>query len=316
MPDIRHRRKSIPTFSGEARMNDHREYFRSQKEMGEGPSDQWPEMIQDPIPKRIIQTGKSHDLSMREQAAVSTIRLHNPDFEYLFFDDAQVERFIERECPEYLMTYHSFPVRIQRYDFFRYLAVFKHGGFYFDLDVFLVRGLSDLLAFGCVFPFEGLTFSRFLRHHHHMDWQLGNYAFGAASGHPFLKAVIDNCVKAQENPSWAQPMMKGMPFISRKEFLVMNTTGPGLLSRTFAEKPELAATVRVLFPEDVCDVRTWNGIGKFGIHMMAGSWRVPMGFLRRRLAMYLEAWTMGRLLKQSRKLGKTRDPVLRSSLVP
>src|SRR4029077_5545531 len=137
-------------------------------------------------------------------------------------------------------------------DFFRYLAIYRLGGFYFDLDVILATDLSPLLPTGCVFPFEGLTLSRLLRSYG-MDWEIGNYAFGATPGHPFLEAVIENCVRAQKDPSWVKPMMRGLPFFFRDECLVLNTTGPGLLSRTLAENAELATTVTVLFPDDVCD---------------------------------------------------------------
>src|SRR5215831_8010346 len=114
------------------------------------------------IPKRIIQTGKNPRHSLRIKAMVSNLKLLNPDFEYLFFDDAQVEEFMDREFPQYRKFFDSFPFPIQRYDFFRYLAVYRYGGFYFDLDVMLASGISSLLGFGCVFPFEGLTFSSFL----------------------------------------------------------------------------------------------------------------------------------------------------------
>ena len=66
---------------------------------------------------------------------------------------------------------------------------------------------QDLLDFGCVFPFEELTINMFLRREYGMDWEIGNYAFGAAAGHPFLHAIIKNCVRAQKDPEWVQPMM-------------------------------------------------------------------------------------------------------------
>src|SRR5215831_19373076 len=99
------------------------------------------------IPRRIIQTDKSRDLSLLARAATTSLRLLNPDFEYLFFDDAQVEEFIDAEFPEYRPVFDSFPVRIQRYDLFRYLAVYRFGGFYFDTDVLLASGLENLLEF-------------------------------------------------------------------------------------------------------------------------------------------------------------------------
>jgi mannosyltransferase OCH1-like enzyme len=74
------------------------------------------------IPKRIIQTDKSRDLPLPSKAAVANLRLLNPDFEYLFFDDTHVREFIDAEFPEYRPVFNSFPVKIQRYDFIRYLA--------------------------------------------------------------------------------------------------------------------------------------------------------------------------------------------------
>jgi|ERR1035441_6986285 hypothetical protein len=264
------------------------------------------------IPKRIIQTGKTVHQPLRSRAMVSNIRLLNPDYEYLFFDDEGVEEFIDHAFPQYRAVFDSFQFSIQRYDFFRYLAVYHHGGFYFDLDVLLASGLSGLLESGCVFPFEGLTFSRFLRSHHKMDWQIGNYAFGSVPGHPFLAAIIGNCVRAQKDPAWVKPVMRGLPPLSKAEFFVLNTTGPGLISRTLAENPELAHDVTVLFPDDVCDVSKWNQFGDLGVHLMDGSWRVKMGRIRRYLAQNWEAWTLQRLLRQSATLGKTRSHVPRA----
>jgi hypothetical protein len=261
------------------------------------------------IPKRIIQTGKHRDQPLQNRAAISNLRLLHPDFEYLFFDDGQVEDFIRTEYPQYREVFDSFSVPIQRYDFFRYLVVYHFGGFYFDLDVLLASGISGLLDSGCVFPFEGLTLSLFLRNHHKMDWEIGNYAFGAAPRHPFLAAIIENCVRAQRDPNWVKPMMRGFPLLLRTEFQVLNSTGPGLISRTLAENPGLARTVTVLFPDDVCEPDNWNRFGDLGIHLMDGSWRIRAGFLRRRFAQYWEIWKLKTLLRESRKLGKSRGPL-------
>src|SRR5262249_4919699 len=153
---------------------------------------------------------------------------------------------------------------------------------------------------------EGLTLSTHLRDSHHMDWEIGNYAFGAAAGHPFLHAIIENCVKAQKEPEWVKPMLRGFPPMFREEYVVLNTTGPGLISRTLAENPELAKTVHVLFPDDVCNMENWNRFGEYGIHMMEGSWRARSGYIRRRLGQRWENLRMNSLLKQSQKLGKER----------
>ncbi len=107
-------------------------------------------------------------------------------------------------------------------------------------------------------------------------------------------------------------MMQGIPRPLRADFYVLNTTGPGQLTRTLAENPALASTVSVLFPRDVCDPATWNQFGDFGVHQMEGSWRTHGSYLRRRLANWWEAWTMRKLLQESRRRGATRLPVVSS----
>jgi len=260
------------------------------------------------IPKRIIQTGRHLEQPLRNRAMMANIRLLNPDYEYLFFDDGKVTEFIDQEFPQYRGVFDTFQFRVQRYDFFRYLAIYRHGGFYFDLDVILASNLSTLLESGCVFPFEGPTLSDHLRSHHKMDWEIGNFAFGAAPEHPFLAVVIENCVRAQRDPSWVKPMMRGFPPLLRAEYLILNTTGPGLVSRTLAENAELARMVTVLFPDDLYDASTWNCFGDLGVHLMDGSWRTHSGFLRRRLANYWELWKLNRL---SRERVRFQDSTLR-----
>jgi inositol phosphorylceramide mannosyltransferase catalytic subunit len=259
------------------------------------------------IPKRIIQTARSTDLSLLERAAVANLRLLNPDFEYIFFDDAQVESFIDTEFPQYRPTLDGFGVSIQRYDFFRYLAVYRLGGFYFDTDVLLASGLEGLLEFGCVFPFEELTLHRFLRRQYGMDWEIGNYAFAASAGHPFIEAIIGNCIRAMEHPEWAEAMIKSVPRILRNEFFVYDTTGPGLVSRTLAEYQAAGDQVRVLFPPDVCDPLGWHCFGSYGVHLQSGSWRKPRSFLRRYVNRLWEAATRRALLRESLTRGGKRS---------
>jgi inositol phosphorylceramide mannosyltransferase catalytic subunit len=257
------------------------------------------------IPLRLIQTAKHRDLALRQQAFAANLRLLNPQHKWCFFDNEDVDRFVAREFPEYRPVFEAFALPIQRYDFFRYLAVYRLGGFYFDLDVLLARDLTPLHAHDCVFPFEGLTFSRLLRRSG-MDWEIGNYAFGAAPGHPFLAAVIENCARAQRDPSWLTAMMDGVPTLSRREHYVLYSTGPGILSRTLAENPQLAKTVTVLFPHNVCDRASWNTFGEFGVHLMDGSWRPDVSFIRRKLAQRCEDWATRRIVRQSQRLGTSR----------
>jgi Mannosyltransferase OCH1 and related enzymes len=265
-----------------------------------------PSAVNGAIPKRIMHKAPSADLPLLARAAVANVRLLNPDFEYVFFDDAAVEQFIDAHYPQYRRTFDAFSLRIQRSDFFRYLAIYHYGGFYLDTDVLLGSTLSPLLKYGCVFPFERLTWSDFLRHQHRMDWEIGTYAFGATPRHPFLRAIIDNCVKAQQDPRWAEAAMRSLPWVLRREQFVIYTTGPGLVSRTLAEYADVENPVHVLFPENVCDKSSWNTFGNYGVHLCASTWRRKHGRIRSRLIHYHSLLNERRAMRFASKLGKTR----------
>ena len=259
------------------------------------------------IPRRIIQTGKNRDLPLIEKAATNGIRLLHPDYEYLFFDDEEVEKFVDTEFPEHRELFDSFPYRIQKYDFFRYLAVFRLGGFYFDLDVLLAKNLDPLLQFDCVFPFEEISIHAYLREQHSMDWEIGNYAFGASAGHPFLKAIIENCIRAQQDRAWAARMWEPMPHWCREQYFVLDTTGPGLVTRTLAEIRNANACPRVLFPVDVRDAEGWHHFGDYGTHLQAGGWRTKGSRWKKRLVAMWEVRTRQKYMIESQRLGPARQ---------
>ncbi len=272
------------------------------------------------IPRRIIQiwgtlSGASPvmaaddgaDLPLFARASGANLRLLNPGFEYLLFDDSRIEQLIDDEFPHYRAVFDAFPSRIQRFDFFRYLAIYRFGGFYFDTDVFLASGLENLLGFGCVFPFEHLSLHRFLGERYGMDWEVGNYAFGAAAGHPFLRAIIDNVVRAQRHPEWVKDMLKSIPRMFRAEYAVLDTTGPGLVSRTLAEYPYACDEVTVLFPDDVRDQGSWFRFGDYGVHLQHSSWRRQDPLLRRVLHRHWLSTRRKALLKRSFKRGGKRS---------
>ena len=266
------------------------------------------------IPKRIIQTGKSKSLSPLEKVSVNVIKLLHPDFEYIYFDDNEVLSFMQFNFSQYIDIFREFIFPIQRVDFFRYCVVYKMGGFYLDLDVILSKALYDLLNSRCVFPFEELTVNNYLKKLHGMDWELGQYAFGAVPNHDFLFEIIENCVKAQKNKEWSKIMIKSVPTFFRREHTVYCSTGPGLVSRTFAENNHFADDINVLFPDDVCNRNNWGLFGEYGVHLGSGAWK----YHSHSKCMYIikklhNLWMYRKreiLIKDAAKLGKTRNKYL------
>ena len=256
-------------------------------------------LMKNSIPKRIIQTGKSRQLSQIEKATTHNIRSLNPDFEYVYFDNDEVNDFVEQTFPEYKKIFHGFKYNIQKYDFFRYLAVYHHGGFYFDLDVLLSESVSDLTMFDCVFPFEQVSFSTYFMRHYKLPWDIGNYAFGATAKNSFIKKVIESVCLAQENPEWASPIIKSIPPFYYPDSIVLCTTGPLLVTRVYAEHPELHESIKVLMPDDICDRKNWNKFGRYGIHLISASWRKPKTYIRKKIRTQLTDFWVSRQIKKA-----------------
>ena len=153
----------------------------------------------DNIPKIIIQTWKTNNVPQRYMPLIDSVKQHNPDYEYLFFTDESIEKFFKTHYPEYWNTYNNLPIKIQKIDFFRYVAVYHYGGFYLDLDISVLKPFDPLLRNSCVFPVDEYIDMRVCKHPRYKpycdrghNFLLGQYAFAASPKHPFIKSLIDH----------------------------------------------------------------------------------------------------------------------------
>src|SRR4030095_16438200 len=124
---------------------------------------------------------------------------------------------------------------------------------------------------------------------------------------PFILAVIKNCVRSLEEPAWALEMYRNIPSSFRGQFVVTNTTGPGMVTRTLAENRDLRSSVTVLFPKDVCEPMTWHRFGDYGAHLMGASWRPSDGCVSAPLAGMWETRTRREFLLDSQSRGPRRE---------
>ena len=97
------------------------------------------------IPKNIIQTWKTNVVPQRYMSLIESVKINNPDYNYLFFTDENIEDFFKIHYPSYYSTYLNLPVKIQKIDFFRYVAIYHYGGFYLDLDMNVLQPFDKLL---------------------------------------------------------------------------------------------------------------------------------------------------------------------------
>jgi mannosyltransferase OCH1-like enzyme len=99
------------------------------------------------IPRRIICTHKTRSAlpEVHERCLQQMKGLH-PEWEVLFFSDGDCEDFVARNYPTYLELYRWYPKPVMKADLFRILAVKKLGGFFLDMDMWLVEPLDELCA--------------------------------------------------------------------------------------------------------------------------------------------------------------------------
>lgn len=156
------------------------------------------------IPKIIHQTFQSADLPAELQQNVDEIRALNPDWEYRFYDDRAIERFIlqhygDRMLRIYLMINPAYGAA--RADLFRYLAVYRVGGIYLDIksrftgriDQFVNSDDQFLISQWRNGPgeiHEGHGIHPGLEHVAGGEYQQWHVI--AAPGSPFLRAVLEN----------------------------------------------------------------------------------------------------------------------------
>lgn len=159
-------------------------------------------VVKNKIPKIIIQTWKSEDIPDKYIKDILSLKKYNLDFEFKFFSDQDIDNFLKNNYPEYYKIYKKLPKKIQKIDYFRYVAIYHYGGFYFDLDISGLKSLASLCNKSCIFPIdmhikkEMCKDTRYKFYcKNNMNYLLGQYAFAAVPKHPFIKKIIESINK-------------------------------------------------------------------------------------------------------------------------
>ena len=225
------------------------------------------------IPKIIIQTWKSTVIPLKYELLQKGLVEKNPDYEYLFFTDENIDAFLKKEYPEYYITFQKLPILIQKIDFFRYIAVYHYGGFYFDLDMECLEPLGDdLLKYRNVIPVDD-KFAQskkdinreWINDENGQQIMLGQYAFGAVQKSRFMKFLIDNI---HENIDLIVNEFdsKVKNNISNFEYYVYKSTGPDYVTKMYSnyfQKKEIF----------ILDYKLRQYFGKYARHRYFGTWK-------------------------------------------
>lgn len=216
------------------------------------------------IPKIIIQTWKSQDIPKRYMEDLKSLRKFNPDFKFMFFTDQDIEIFLKNNYPDWYITWIKLPVLIQKIDFFRYIAVYHFGGFYFDLDMTGLKSLDSLLNYNCVFPIDqhiqNCNTDRLINFcNRDIKYLLGQYAFGARPRDLFIKKLIDTI-----HINIDQYIKTVNDF--DHEIYIYRTTGPDFVTNVFLDYPNKNQIQILDYPDG-------QFFGEFAKHNYYGTWK-------------------------------------------
>jgi mannosyltransferase OCH1-like enzyme len=86
------------------------------------------------FPKNIFQTWKTKEVPDIWKKGQQSIIDKNPNWNYVLLTDADNDKIVKENFPDFYQTYISFKYPIQRADAIRYCVLYLYGGIYLDLD--------------------------------------------------------------------------------------------------------------------------------------------------------------------------------------
>lgn len=147
-----------------------------------------------------------------------TWKKNYPEWEYIFWEEKSINRFLTSNYPQYISLYNDFPYDIQRWDVIRYLILYKLGGMYVDFDYECIKDLSEILDGSCCFAQEPEA--------HVLDKKYSCYFNNALMASvpkaPFMKKIIDTVFKGKSTQGTEDHFS-----------YVLETTGPRMLTALY-----------------------------------------------------------------------------------
>ncbi|MEM9487971.1 MAG: glycosyltransferase [Myxococcota bacterium] len=181
-----------------------------------------------------------------------------PEYTYMFWDDDDLDHLVREHFPEYLELYTLYPKNIYRIDFCRYLILYRHGGIYADMDYYCSRRFTHRLSSDKVSLVASPAPNETLQ----------NSLMASPAGHEFWIHVLDNAAAFfyVNQDIILDPTARQ----HRRGQIVISATGPRLLDRVHASRPE---QVHVL-PVSEFNPRTSVGLPAppYTRHYYTGKW--------------------------------------------
>jgi mannosyltransferase OCH1-like enzyme len=174
------------------------------------------------FPKIIHQTWKTTNIPKKWKISQKQWKKLHPTWEYRFWTDKDLENFIKDKHPEFLDIWKTYPYQIQKVDAVRYFILNDFGGIYSDLDIVPRLPLDEYVE-------NMTTEAMFVPSANFQYMQCFTNAFMIShKGALIWQRVLDEL--SVKNKKW---------WYLGKHLLVMNTTGPYMLTRAIHKHDQI-----------------------------------------------------------------------------
>ena len=207
---------------------------------------------------------------------IDTLKKYNKNYNYILFNEYNIDDFLKYNYSNYYNTYLKLPIKIQKLDFFRYIAIYHYGGFYMDLDIVCFKSFDKIRNNNCIFPIDtfiseknknNFRFKKYYESNNKI--LLGQYAFGAQRNNEFIKYLIENIHNNIDliNIEYQKLIkLNKNHYKSLKNIFVYKTTGPDFVTDCYISYKK-KENIKIL------NSKYSQTFGDFASHKMMGSWK-------------------------------------------
>lgn len=193
------------------------------------------------IPKEIVQSFSSKRVTEKIKQNIDNWINKNPDYSYYYFDESDIVDFIKNNYSErYLKAFYKINPGAGRADFFRYLYLYKNGGFWLDITVVCMKSLDKII---------NKNIDILLVRDKNAD-NIYNAVMGFPKSHFIMKKCVEKCLDNIEKET----------FKNKGKYCIYHTTGPELIKEVFEEylKNNTKESIKILTKELDRDISDYN----------------------------------------------------------
>lgn len=190
----------------------------------------------------------------------------HPAWEIITYDEDDAQKVLQDNLPELKNVYDNYHHIVQKADFLRIILVYLFGGFYMDMDIYLLKPLDELVGFQAIIAEEKTISDEECKSLNLKEKvRVANYMFGSVPTYGFWLDVISELIKRATYPI-------------NVDNDILESTGPGLLSDVYGKNKSSYKDLTLLLNNDRRCLNPRHEVigcyfGNYAAHLHQGTWR-------------------------------------------